>query len=151
MHASDETNNGRSSQLTYKFIVQGGDLGVAGSISTKIKRILQQIGARPDAVRKASVATYEAEMNIAIHAETGEITLTASLDEIRIRCEDKGPGIADIDLAMQPGYSTANDEAREMGFGAGMGLPNMNRCANNMKIVSAVGVGTTVEMVFKNE
>lgn len=142
---------GNGSTLTYTFKVEGGDFGVAGSISTKIKRILQQIGARPNAIRKASVATYEAEMNIFIHADCGEITLTANPQEIGIRCEDKGPGIPDIQLAMQPGYSTANETAREMGFGAGMGLPNMDRCADTMKIESKVGEGTTVTMVFKNE
>jgi serine/threonine-protein kinase RsbT len=139
------------SGLTYVFKVQGGDFGAAGSISTKIKRILQQIGVRPDAIRRASIATYEAEMNIVIHAEDGEITLRASAAEIGIRCADHGPGIPDIDLAMQPGFSTANETAREMGFGAGMGLPNMNRCATDMSITSKVGEGTTVQMVFKNE
>jgi anti-sigma regulatory factor (Ser/Thr protein kinase) len=90
-------------------------------------------------------------MNIVIHALDGEIILTATPAEIDIQCSDKGPGIPDIALAMQPGYSTASELAREMGFGAGMGLPNINRCADLLKIDSKVGEGTIVAMVFKNE
>jgi anti-sigma regulatory factor (Ser/Thr protein kinase) len=146
-----ENGSGEHSALTYTFKVPGGDFGSAGSISTKIKRILQQLGAHPEAVRRASIATYEAEMNIVIHTGGGEIVLTASPERIGIVCKDSGPGIPDIPLAMQPGFSTADETAREMGFGAGMGLPNMDRCASSMKIESKVGVGTVVEMVFENE
>jgi len=140
-----------TSELNYTFTVTAGDFSKAGSISTKIKRILQQIGAKPDALRRASIATYEAEMNIVIHADSGEIALIASPTEIIIRCKDKGPGIPDIELAMKPGYSTASQEAREMGFGAGMGLPNIHRLADRMDIESTVGKGTTLAMVFKND
>lgn len=146
-----DQQTGANPELTYKFQVQGGDFSIAGSISTRIKRILQQIGAKPEAVRRASVATYEAEMNIVIHADSGEIVLVANPSKIVIRCEDRGPGIPDINLAMKPGFSTASEEAREMGFGAGMGLPNMDRCANSLEIRSQINVGTVVAMVFNNE
>jgi anti-sigma regulatory factor (Ser/Thr protein kinase) len=136
---------------TFTFPVYGGDFNSAGSVSTRIKRILEQIGASPDTVRRAAIATYEAEMNVVIHARAGQISLTASPSMIRIVCKDEGPGIPDIELAMQPGYSTASDAVREMGFGAGMGLPNIQRCADKLEIHSDVGVGTTVEMVFENK
>lgn len=141
----------RNAELHYTFQLQGGDFNSAGTVSTSIKRILQQIGAKPETIRRASIATYEAEINVAIHATCGEIALTASPVLIRINCKDTGPGIPDIELAMQPGYSTASDAVRELGFGAGMGLPNMKRCADTLEITSQVGVGTTVEMVFRNE
>jgi len=139
------------SELHYTFQMQGGDFNSAGNVSTRIKRILQQIGARPETIRRASIAIYEAEINVAIHAKCGEISLTASPVLIQIQCADEGPGIPDIELAMQPGYSTASDAVREMGFGAGMGLPNMKKCADTLDIKSEVGKGTTVDMVFKNE
>lgn len=135
---------------TFTFPVYGGDFNSAGNVSTKVKRILEQIGVNPEIVRRAAIATYEAEMNVVIHARVGQIALTASPSLIKIVCSDEGPGIPDIHLAMQPGYSTASDAIREMGFGAGMGLPNMERCADILEIHSDVGVGTTVEMVFNN-
>lgn len=138
-------------EITYKFSVQGSDFASAGSVSTRIKKILQQIGTKPETIRRAAIATYEAELNIVIHARAGEINLSANPVKIRILCRDEGPGIPDIGLAMQPGFSTASDEVRGMGFGAGMGLPNMKRCADDMSIASQVGCGTTVDMVFKNE
>ncbi len=138
-------------ELRYSFPIKAGDFSAAGSVSTRIKKILQQIGVKPDTIRRASIATYEAELNVVIHSNGGEMVLTANPHTIEILCKDQGPGIPDIDLAMQPGFSTAPDEVREMGFGAGMGLPNMQRCADEMKVCSEVGVGTTVDMVFKNE
>jgi anti-sigma regulatory factor (Ser/Thr protein kinase) len=90
-------------------------------------------------------------MNIVIHARRGKIALNANPSRIRIQCHDEGPGIPDIQLAMQPGFSTASDAVREMGFGAGMGLPNMERCADVLEIHSTVGVGTLVDMVFNND
>lgn len=140
-----------SAELKYTFRVQGHDFSSAGSVSTKIKKILQQIGAKTETIRRTSIATYEAELNVVIHARTGEITLFANPSQIRIICRDEGPGIPDIRLAMQPGYSTASDEVREMGFGAGMGLPNIERCSDKLSIDSEVGVGTTLDMVFNNE
>lgn len=146
-----EQKAGGSAELRYKFKLQGGDFNNAGNVSTRIKRILQQIGAKPETIRRASIATYEAEMNVVIHAISGEIELVATPSSIAIHCTDVGPGIPDIEQAMQPGFSTASDAVREMGFGAGMGLPNMQRCADTMVIRSTVGVGTTVDMVFNNE
>jgi serine/threonine-protein kinase RsbT len=149
-HTADNPTADRSAELRFIFRLQGGDFGAAGNISTKIKKILQKIGAKPEAIRRAAIATYEAEMNVAIHARSGEIALTATPDQFRIRIEDEGPGIPNIELAMQPGYSTASDAVREMGFGAGMGLPNMKRCSDALELKSQVGIGTTVDMVFKN-
>lgn len=133
------------------FRIQGGDFAGAGAISSKIKKILQQIGTKPEVIRRASIATYEAELNVVIHAGMGEIAFTASPSIVHIRVLDEGPGIPDIELAMQPGYSTASDAVREMGFGAGMGLPNMERCADKLEIRSVVGTGTTVDMLFNND
>ena len=138
-------------QLNYTFRIQSGDFAGAGAVSSRIKKILQQIGTKPETIRRASIATYEAEMNVVIHAKGGEVVLTADTAQVHIRIADEGPGIPDIALAMQPGYSTASDRIREMGFGAGMGLPNMDRCADKLLITSEVGVGTTVDMVFNNE
>jgi anti-sigma regulatory factor (Ser/Thr protein kinase) len=101
-------------------------------------------------VRRIAVASYEAEMNVVIHADNGMIVLDAGPDRVVLQVEDKGPGINDIGLAMKPGYSTAGDEVREMGFGAGMGLPNMVECADELEIDSVPGVGTTVKMIFFN-
>jgi anti-sigma regulatory factor (Ser/Thr protein kinase) len=149
--SKNDTSSGSKTELHYTFHLNGGDFSNAGAVSTRIKKILQQIGAKSETIRRAAIATYEAEMNIVIHASSGEVTLNASALRILIKCQDKGPGIPDINLAMQPGYSTASDKVREMGFGAGMGLPNMQRCADSLEIHSTVGIGTTVDMVFKNE
>lgn len=137
--------------LRYSFEIHGGDFASAGNISTRIKKILQQIGAKPEVIRRASIATYEAEMNVAIHAREGKVDLTATPSVVKILCMDEGPGIPDIALAMKPGYSTASDKIREMGFGAGMGLPNIERCADELEVKSEIGIGTSVDMTFKNE
>jgi len=149
IQASGDSPGG--AELHYTFKLEGGDFSTAGSVSTRIKKILQQIGVRPETIRRASVATYEAEMNVVIHASCGEISLAASPVRIRILVQDEGPGIPDVNLAMQPGWSTASDAVREMGFGAGMGLPNIKRCADALDIRTQVGVGTTLDMVFNNE
>jgi serine/threonine-protein kinase RsbT len=139
-----------ATSLHYTFDVQGGDFGKAGDASSRVKRILQQIGTGPEIVRRVAVACYEAEMNVVIHAHRGMVTLDADLKNVRITVEDEGPGIDDIDRAMTPGFSTAPDSVREMGFGAGMGLPNMKSCSNELHIESVKGVGTTVRMIFEN-
>lgn len=144
-------DDSQNAELRYTFRLQGGDFSTAGSVSTRIKKILQQIGVEPNTIRRASVATYEAEMNAVIHASGGEISLAASPDRIRILVTDEGPGIPDIGLAMRPGWSTASDAVRELGFGAGMGLPNIKKCTDSLEIRTTVGVGTTLDMVFKNE
>ncbi len=136
--------------LHYVFEVQGGDFCGAGDASSRIKRILQQIGANPEIVRRVAIACYEAEMNVVIHARRGTVALDADIESIKIVVADEGPGIDDIELAMTPGFSTAPDSIREMGFGAGMGLPNMKNCSSELNITSEKDVGTTVRMVFEN-
>jgi serine/threonine-protein kinase RsbT len=136
--------------LHYEFEIEGGDFGKAGDASSRVKRILQAIGAPADTVRRVAIACYEAEMNVVIHAHRGKVVLDAGLDGVRIKVEDEGPGIEDIDQAMTPGFSTAPDSVREMGFGAGMGLPNMKNCSSVLEIHSEKDVGTIVRMVFEN-
>jgi len=106
------------------------------------------VGLEADFIRRVAIATYEAEMNVVIHARSGQIEMHIDPGRIEITVTDVGPGIPDIDLAMREGYSTAPETAREMGFGAGMGLPNMKRCADKLEIESRIGVGTTVRMRF---
>ncbi len=132
--------------LELHFPVQGGDFTQAGEASSKIKRTLQQIGIAPALIRRSAIAAYEAEMNIVIHAYQGVLQLTIWPGYIELVASDSGPGIADLELAMQEGYSTAPGIAREMGFGAGMGLPNMQRNADELEVQSQVGVGTTVRI-----
>jgi len=145
-------NPGSETQLSlhYEFEIQGGDFGKAGDASSKVKRILQQIGANSEIVRRVAVACYEAEMNVVIHANKGTVVLDADLQTVKVVVADQGPGIEDIDKAMTPGFSTAPDSVREMGFGAGMGLPNMKNCSSELEIETQKGVGTTVRMVFGN-
>lgn len=130
--------------LTEKFLVVGRDFANAGRVSTTIKSKLKQIGFPPTIIRRVAIATYEAEMNVVMYADEAEVTFEAMPTVIRVVVRDKGKGIEDIDLAMQEGYSTATDEMREMGFGAGMGLPNIRRNADHLEVTSEPGVGTTV-------
>lgn len=145
-----EVNVDAGTSLHYTFDVHAGDFAKAGDASSRVKRILQQIGAGPEIVRRVAVACYEAEMNVVIHAHGGIVTLDADLQAITVTVEDEGPGIEDIDQAMTPGFSTAPDSVREMGFGAGMGLPNMKSCSSELHIESERGVGTKVRMTFDN-
>ena len=132
--------------LRERFTVRGGDFGRAGQVSTTIKSMLKQIGFPAAVIRRVAIATYEAEMNVVVYALEASVTLEATPDAIRITLEDRGPGIEDIELAMREGFSTATDEIREMGFGAGMGLPNMKRNADDLEVDSEAGVGTTVRI-----
>lgn len=137
--------------LHFEFDVRTGDFSRAGDASSKVKKILQQIGVDPNIIRRVAVACYEAEMNIVIHARAdGLVALDADLARVEIVVSDQGQGIEDVEQAMIPGFSTAPDSIREMGFGAGMGLPNMKNCSSEFKITSQQGVGTTVRMVFEN-
>lgn len=131
------------------FNVDGGEYINAGMASSKLKKTLKQLGLPPQTIRKVSVAVYEAEINMVIHANGGVINAEISPEEIYIHLKDEGPGIADLDQAMTAGYSTANNIAREMGFGAGMGLPNIKRMSDELSITSEVGVGTEVEIRIK--
>lgn len=130
--------------LEQRFAVKGNDFVQAGEASSRIKRTLQQIGMEPELTRRVAIISYEAEMNIVIHAQQGEIILTIWPELVQVVAEDLGPGIHDIELAMQVGYSTAPESVRQMGFGAGMGLPNMQRCADEMQVDSKIGVGTRI-------
>ncbi len=136
-----------SEPVVLKYNVDGENFTSAGEASVAVKRSLRQMGFPPEVIRRVSIAMYEGEINMVIHADGGEAIVSVYPDKIEIVLADKGPGIADISLAMQEGYSTAPDNVRSLGFGAGMGLPNMKRYTDEMKIESTVGVGTTVYMV----
>lgn len=135
-----------SDKLTFDFVVDGKDFTSAGQASGKLKKNLRQLGIAPETIRRASIAMYEGEINMVIHAGGGKATVTVSEERIEITLADKGPGIRDIEQAMQEGFSTATDTVRSLGFGAGMGLPNMKRYSDEMTIESTVGVGTTIVM-----
>lgn len=126
--------------------VDGDNFLVAGEASASLKRTLKQLGIDASIIRKIAISMYEAEMNMVIHAYGGVIDVELSTDKVAIILKDKGPGIPDIELAMKEGYSTATHEIRELGFGAGMGLPNMKRYSDYLNVYSEVGVGTTVEI-----
>ena len=117
-------------------------------ISTQIKTILKSIGYDPQLIRRVAISTYEAEMNVVMHAKRGDVTLTASDKEINVVIKDEGKGIEDIELAMTEGYSTATEEQRAMGFGAGMGLPNIKKNTDKLNIESEVDKGTFIETIF---
>ncbi|MEG0798772.1 MAG: ATP-binding protein [Acidaminococcaceae bacterium] len=135
-------------QVNYEVI--GGDFDRAGEASSSIKRLLQKIGVAADIVRRIAIGTYEAEMNIIIHAGGGQIRAEISPTSTVVIITDQGPGISNIDLAMQEGWSTAPDYVREMGFGAGMGLPNMMKCSDQFDIVSELQKGTQITMRFEH-
>lgn len=130
--------------------VKGGDFDKAGEVSTQIKAILRDTGINREIIRRACIACFEAEMNVVIHAHVGEVELVITETDILITVTDKGPGIADIELAMQEGYSTASDAMRERGFGAGMGLPNIKKTSDKLEIESTVGVGTTLRIAIRH-
>ena len=135
-----------SEPLVFHFDIDGDDFAVAGQASIQIKKNLRQLGLSPETIRRVSIAMYEGEINMVIHARGGTADVKVYEDYIEIILADKGPGIKDIEQAMQEGYSTASDTTRSLGFGAGMGLPNMKRYTDYMNIESTVGVGTTVTM-----
>ena len=132
---------------THTYEVSPDDFTRAGEASSDVKNKLKQLGFQPAVVRKVSIALYEGEINMVIHARGGVITVEVSPDFIRMELADVGPGIPDIELAMKEGYSTAPDEIRSLGFGAGMGLSNMKKYTDKMDIQTELGVGTTITMV----
>ena len=132
--------------LNFHFVVDGDDFTSAGQASIQIKKNLRRLGLDPEIIRRVSIAMYEGEINMVIHAHGGEADVNVHESHIEIILKDNGPGIKNIEQAMQEGFSTAPDQIRSLGFGAGMGLPNMKRYTDDMKIESEVGVGTTVTM-----
>lgn len=135
-----------SDSVNFHFDIDGDNFTSAGEASVQIKKMLRQMGFSADIIRRVSVAMYEGEINMVIHANGGSADVCVFCDRIEIVLSDRGPGIADVALAMQEGYSTAPDNIRSLGFGAGMGLPNMKRYTDDMIIETQVGVGTTVRM-----
>ncbi|HTY62265.1 MAG TPA: ATP-binding protein [Acidobacteriota bacterium] len=128
--------------LESTYSVLGRDFANAGRVSTQIKDTLKRLGVHPTVVRRIAIVSYEAEMNLVMYATRGKVLLNVSSEDITLRIDDEGPGIQDINLAMQEGYSTATPEMREMGFGAGMGLPNIKKNADEFNISSEIGRGT---------
>ena len=131
-----------------EYPVAAGDYTRAGEASADIKRRLKQLGVSSMVLRRVAVASYEVELNLVIHSLGGKLTLEVGTDGVWLTSEDVGPGIPDISLAMREGWSTANEEARSLGFGAGMGLPNMKRNADDFEIESELGKGTRISMRF---
>lgn len=128
------------------YSVEGGEFISAGGASSKLKKTLKQLGLSPEIIRRVAISMYEAEINMVIHANGGDIDVEITPEKVYIVLVDHGPGISDLDLAMKAGYSTASQMARDMGFGAGMGLPNMKKHSDDLKITSIIGQGTTVEI-----
>lgn len=135
-----------SDNLRFHFDVDGQDFSSAGEASVEMKKRLRQLGFSPDVIRRVSIAMYEGEINMVIHAHGGNADVEVTPDQIIIVLEDKGPGIPDVNLAMQEGFSTAKDNIRQLGFGAGMGLPNMKKYTDFMNIETEIGVGTKITM-----
>jgi len=129
--------------------VDGSDFTMAGEASSDAKRVLKKIGIPPEVVRRVSIAMYEGEINMVIHADGGAADIEIGEHVITITLVDHGPGIPDIDLAMQEGWSTAPEEVRNLGFGAGMGLPNMKKYTDSFELASEIGVGTKVVMTVE--
>lgn len=135
-----------SEVLTFRFTVDGGDFTSAGQASMQVKKNLRQLGLPSEVIRRVSIAMYEGEINMVIHASGGEAEVRVAEEYVEIVLTDKGPGIADVEQAMQAGFSTATETVRSLGFGAGMGLPNMKKYTDHMEIASTVGEGTRILM-----
>jgi serine/threonine-protein kinase RsbT len=132
-----------------EFPVKGGDFAKAGAVACEIKELLKDLGIASAAVRRAAIVAYEAEMNVIMYAREARVDLSVSPEEVRLTVDDRGPGIADIAMALTEGYSTATAEMRELGFGAGMGLPNIKRNADVFAIDSEVGRGTRLDITIR--
>ena len=138
-----------SENVKFHFDIDGSDFSSAGEASVMVKKKLRQLGYHPEVIRKVSIAMYEGEINMVIHANGGTADVEVSDEEITIVLSDSGPGIPDVELAMKAGYSTAKDNIRNLGFGAGMGLPNMIKYTDDLHIDTVLGAGTTVTMKVK--
>ncbi len=141
-----EVRHTMTDTINLKYEVSVEDFTRAGEASGDVKKKLKQMGVDPKAITKVAIAMYEGEINMVIHANGGDIEVTITPDEVIMKLMDRGPGIKDVDQAMQAGFSTAPDNIRALGFGAGMGLPNMKKYADEMYIDTEIGVGTTVTM-----
>ncbi len=135
-------------KLHLHYEVEGNDFIAAGEASGQVKRTLRQLGIDFEAIRRCAICMYEGEINMVVHADRGTADVVVEKDKITIILEDQGPGISDMELAMQEGYSTASQDVRELGFGAGMGLPNMKKYSDSLEIESEVGKGTKGTMVI---
>lgn len=135
--------------LHFEYDVDGNNFVSAGQATEKVKSCLKSMGIRSEDVRRIAIAMYEGEINMVIHANGGKAYADIYVDKIEVRLEDTGNGIADVEQAMQPGFSTASESIRDLGFGAGMGLPNMKKYADEFYIQSTVGVGTKITLVVK--
>lgn len=136
------------SSISKRYNVVKNDFVKAGEASIKVKNLLKSMNCEPNLIRRVAICGYEAEMNLVMHGGDGELSVEISSECIVIIVSDTGPGIEDTELALTVGYSTAKDEYREMGFGAGMGLPNMKKNSDEMTLTSALGHGTVVKMIF---
>jgi len=132
--------------VRFTFQVDGDDFSSAGAASVQVKKHLRQMGFSPEIIRRVAIAMYEGEINMVIHADGGVATVDVTDDSIIMVLEDRGPGIPDVSLAMQEGFSTARDNVRSLGFGAGMGLPNMKKYSDSMNIETEIGKGTKITM-----
>jgi anti-sigma regulatory factor (Ser/Thr protein kinase) len=148
---SDAEDREATEEILYSetFSIHGNDYEHGGEVAARVKAILKQLGVPAEAVRRLSIANFEAEMNVIMYADEAELELQVLSNEIRIILADRGQGIPDIDLAMQEGYSTATPEMRQRGFGAGLGLPNIKRNSDRFEIVSKVGEGTTLRYAVR--
>ena len=144
-------NNSEAEVLKQRYVVSADDFASAGTASAAVKKTLKQLGFSPDFIRRTSIAMYEGEINMVIHGGGGIAEVEIRENSVTITLTDEGPGIADINLAMKEGFSTATDTVREMGFGAGMGLPNIKKQSDNLSIISEVGKGTTLVIQLKME
>lgn len=134
--------------LNHDFFIEGSDFAAAGMVSTEIKSILKKIGLDPKLVRRVAISTYEGEMNVVMHAKRARVGLAVTPKVIEVTIDDEGKGIPDVELAMQEGFTTATEEMRAMGFGSGMGLPNIKRNSDSLSIKSEVGIGTNLKITF---
>ncbi len=148
MEATPENGQNKENVTIHRYHIEGKDFASAGMVSTQIKGVLKSIGYNPELIRRVAISTYEGEMNVVMHAVRAKVTLSASDSEIVVVLDDEGKGIPDIELAMQEGFSTATEDQRALGFGAGMGLPNIKKNSDALNISSVVGVGTVIETRF---
>lgn len=148
MHRMIDVDNEKAMKMEFNLIQ--GDFDRGGEASSKIKKMLQQLGVNPAVIRRTAVSSYEAEMNVIIHSLGGKVTAFIYPDRTELVFEDVGPGIPDIDKAMTEGFSTAPDHVREKGFGAGMGMPNISKNVDSMDVQSEVGKGTRIRLLIKH-